>query len=241
MPKPPTKSNRNSADCRGCATRSICFLGKLPRPDLDVLQLQIHKQNFHRNDVLCIEAEVASSLKIVKLGTVFGYRLGMDGHRRPIGIAGRGAVFGIFSFYGQPNQASAIAVSTGRICEIPVAVLKEHAAVSSVLREQLLLTVVRSYGAALTWSEAMRLRGVVNQLAYTVLLLGDAQNNTVIELPTHTALAALLGTTRETIVRALTALEVDGAVRRLERKKFELFEARLTERLGGNRFRPLVP
>lgn len=102
-------------------------------------------------------------------------------------------------------------------------------------REQLLTMVVRSHSLCASWSEVMRVRGVVNQLVYAVLLLSEAQGNTAVELPTHTALAELLGTTRETIVRALTKLESEGAIRRLERKKCQLFVEPLLARLGGKR------
>lgn len=238
MSKLAPTSKKTNANCLECATLAACFLGKLPHADLLALQPLVQRGTFRRGDILCREAEMASSLKIIKLGTVYGYRLGIDGRERPVGIAGRGAMFGVFSFYGQANLACAVAVSTGRVCEIPVAVLKEMAANNPLLREQVLLAIAHSYGRALAWSEAMRLRGVVNQLAYAMLLLAEAQGNTVVELPSHTALAELLGTTRETITRTLTTLQTEGGVRRLERKKYQIFETQLVARLGDDRFRP---
>ncbi len=236
MSNPVLKSKTNPADCLNCATLATCLLGKLSRLDLKTLQPLVRKGSFRRDEVLSVEAEVASSIKIVKIGMVFGYRLGRDGRMRPIGIAGRGAVFGLFSFLGQPNQATGIAASTGRVCEIPVAELKMQTAGIPLFGEHLLAAIMQSVSRIASWSEGMRVRGVVNQLAYAVLLLGEAQGNAVVGLPSHTALAELLGTSRETIVRALTTLESEGAIRRLEPKTYQLFEGPLLARLERSRF-----
>lgn len=235
MSNPALKPKKNAADCMECATLATCLLGKLSNPELEVLQPLVHKRSFRRGEVLSREAEVATSIKIIKLGMAFGYRLGRDGRMRPIGIAGRGAMFGIFAFYGQPNQAAAIAVSSGRICEILVVDLEKQTTDNPMLRELLLSMVVQSYGLVATWSEGMRMRGMVKQLAYAVLLMGEAQGHTVVELPTHTALAELLGTARETIVRALATLESQDAIRRIERRTYQLFEEPLLALLGGDR------
>lgn len=235
MPNPTPKSKRNPTNCLECATLASCLLGKLPRPSLDALQPLIHKRSFQRGAVLSLEAKVASFIKIIKLGTVFGYRLGREGSMRPIGLVGRGGMFGMYGFYGLPNQTTAIAASSGRVCEIPVADLQKQTTDRQMLGEQLLSMIAQSHGFCASWSEVMRVRGVVNQLVYALLLLGEQQGNTMVELPTHTALAELLGTTRETIVRALTTLESHSAIRRVERKTYQLFEGPLLARLGSKR------
>jgi DNA-binding GntR family transcriptional regulator len=75
---------------------------------------------------------------------------------------------------------------------------------------------------------------VVNQLAYVVVLLADANRTPVVELPTHSALAELLGTTRETIARALGTLQSEGGIRRLERKHCEVYRRKLLDRVSRN-------
>lgn len=228
-------TKRTPTDCLHCATLSTCILGKLSAPDLETLQPLVHKRSFQKGDVLAQEGEVASTVLIVKVGMAFGYRLGRDMRTRPIGIAGRGAVFGLFGFYGQPNPASTVAVSAGRACEVQVKDLEIRAANDPAFAMQLSASAMQTVGRIASWSEAMRVRGVVNQLSYSLLLLGEAQGSTVVELPTHTALAELLGTTRETLVRALTTLETEGGIRRLERRKCELFQEVLMARLACER------
>jgi CRP-like cAMP-binding protein len=233
MPHLAPRSSKSSANCLHCATLATCFLGTLTRAHLEALQPLVRKTAIRQGSVLAQEGEVSTAIKIIKLGTVFGYRRGREGVIRPIGIAGRGAVFGIFGYYGHPNLVSAIASTSGYICEISVIDLKRQTPGNPLLGEHLFRAKLQSVARIASWSEAMRLRGVVNQLAYTLLLLGEAQTSAVVELPTHTLLSQLLGATRETIVRALTTLEKEGVIRRLERRKCHLFEHLLLKRLTG--------
>jgi DNA-binding MarR family transcriptional regulator len=99
------------------------------------------------------------------------------------------------------------------------------------LHSELLEHAILGYRRMAAWSESMRVPGVRNQLGYLVLMLSQLQSVKVIELPNQTALAELLGTTRETVGRALAVLEDRGAIRRLARKKFEVFRNVLVKQL----------
>jgi len=237
MPEHAPPSKGQSADCRNCATRSCCPLGGLPLTTLDALDPLISKKRFQRDEVLSREGEFATSLKVIKLGIVFQARTGRDGSTRPLGIAGRGAVFGLPGFFRHTNLVSGIAASPGRVCEMSLDGLREQALIHPELHGLLLSETAKAMKALASWSEGMRLRGAVNQLAYALLLLSEAQDNPVVDLPTHTALAELIGSTRETIVRGLTVLESEGIICRLERKKCLVLQAPLLARLrtGGDR------
>lgn len=223
---------RDPSDCALCATRLACVASRIPAGEMPVLQPLIRKRSVLRGDVLAREGEVANAVRVLKVGSAFGYRRGLDGRTRPVGIAGRGAPFGMFGVFGQRTQLSAFAASAARVCEIPIAALRELSARDSAFSSYLASAAVESCGRIAAWSEAMRVRGVTNQLAYSLLLLAEAQATPVIELPTHVALAELLGTTRETVARGLAALEEEGAIRRGERKNCEIHREPLLGRLN---------
>lgn len=208
--------------CSDCATRSACLLGKVPIEELPAVQGFVDKRAVEAGEVIAREGEVAAVASVVKVGNVFGFRRGLDGRDRPIGLAGRGSVFGLFGYYGEPNQATGVAASASRVCDIPIPTLRTLVSRHPVLLKELVQTSIQVCGAIAAWSEAMRVPGITNQLAYSLVLLSDAQGNPVIELPTHTALAQLLATTRETIARAFATLEAEGGLVRLERKKCEV-------------------
>lgn len=222
---------RDPTDCGLCATRHACVAAQAPGDRLPALQAQIRKRRVARGEVLVREGEYADAVRVVKMGTAFGYRRGLDGRARPVGLAGRGSPFGLFGVLGQRNMVTGVAASACRVCEIPVHALQELTASDLQFRDILGQSAVESCGRLATWSEAMRVRGVVNQLAYSLLLLSQAQGTAVIELPTHTALAELLGTTRETIVRGLATLEGEGSILRGERKSCEVRRPVLLARL----------
>ncbi len=226
----PLHRSRSDA-CIDCATRSICLLGRVPLDELPALQGFVNKRTAQPGEVISTEGTVATVATVVKVGNVFGYRRGLDGRDRPIGMAGRGAVFGLFGYYGEPSQATGVAASASRICEIPMPTLRTVVSRHPAMLKELVQASIQVCGAIAVWSEAMRVPGITNQLAYAVVLLADAQRNAVIELPTHSALAKLLATTRETIARAFATLEAEGSLQRLERKKCEVRREALLARV----------
>lgn len=231
MTTPTEQAGRTN--CMACATRSNCMIGILAPEDFAMAAPLVRESAFRSGDEISAEGEIASSVKIIKVGTVFGYRTGKDGRRRPIGIAGRGSVFGMYGCFGRHNQVSGVAVSAGRYCELSIRHLDEKAQWCDAFREQLITACIRSFGLTADWSTAMRLRTLVKQFAYTLLLLSDVQGSPVVQLPTHTALAELLGTTRESIVRGLIALEGEGCIAKLERKKCHVYRDRLLQWLDS--------
>lgn len=226
-------AHRRPLNCDECATRPHCVLRHLGN-DLPLIESDIRRSATRTGDVLAREGEVGSTVSILKIGTVFAYRRGLDGRARPIGIAPRGAAFGLFGVFGKPNQATAMAASAGRVCQIGVKALKHAAGRVPAFLDKLSEAAVENCGSVAAWSEAMRLPGLVNQLAYTIVLMSDSARSPVVELPTHAALAELLGSTRETVARGLALLESEGGIRRMERKQCEVYRKNLLARVSAN-------
>lgn len=226
-----SEARRDGGHCALCATRSTCMTARFSREELVALQPVIVQNKVQRGDMLIEEGEVSNLVRTVKVGRVFGYRRGLDGRSRPVGMAGRGASFGVFGVFGQVTPASVLAASTSRVCDIPADWLRELVERSPELSRYLAHVAVEGCARLAAWSEVMRLRGVCNQLAYSLLLLADNERLSVIDLPSHIALAELLGTSRETVARSLSLLEEEGGIRRLEKKKCEVYRKALLGRL----------
>jgi CRP/FNR family transcriptional regulator, cyclic AMP receptor protein len=230
-----SKRGRDPSDCSLCATRPSCVAARVPSSELPALQPLIRKSAVRRGHLLAQEGEVPATVRVLKVGSAFAYRLGLDGRSRPVGMMGRGGNFGVSGVYGQSTPVSAVAASATRVCEIPIAALRELTCRDREFADFLQKTAAESCGRMAAWSEAMRVRGITNQLAYALLLLSEAQSTSVIELPTHVALADLLATTRETVARGLSTLEEEGGIRRDRRKQCEVFRSTLLERLNTRR------
>lgn len=233
------RTHKNTADCVYCGTRSCCPLGKLPTVTRAAIQPLIRKTRFQRDAVLLTEGLLSPTMKIIQLGLVFELRMGREGCSRPMSVAGRGDVLGLTGFFEQPNLVSAVAVTSGRLCEIDIDGLLRESLSFPELRTLLHSEAARFVDKMASWSEAMRVRGAVNQLAYALLLLSETRDNVVIELPTHTALAELLGSTRETVVRSLSMLAKEGSISRLEQRNCLIVKSALLARLRNEPGTPL--
>lgn len=230
--RPGGKRPRPAVACSDCAIRAGCTLSRLRDDDPARLGAQLRERVFHRGDVLLEEGTLADSVRVVKLGLVFAYRKGLDGRSRPIGVVHRGGAIGIFGTFEMPTQASCVALTSVRVCELPVAALRDMATCGSGLLEEIGRAVTGIFATLTAWSEAMRLPGTINQLAYVLVLMAEANRSPVVQLPSHAALADLLGTRRETIARALRVLHGEGGIRRHERKRCEVRRAELLARLS---------
>ena len=217
--------------CSDCASRPLCLMDTVPMPLLEQLQSAIRQRRFRKGEVLAREDEQGRTIAIVKAGSVFAQRKGLDGAERLVGLWSRGGVFSLCAFMGQPTQLGVVAASDGVACEIQVEPLRAAAQRCPPLQDRLARTVAHSFGLTAAWSELMRLPGVSNQLAYALLLLAREQQSTMVELPNQKWMAALLGTTRESIARATGALESAGLIRRRDRGVYEFAPERILEQL----------
>lgn len=210
------------ARCLVCASRLHCLIGQLPRAGQERLDPWISEVEFNKGDTLQSEGVATEVVRTIKLGTVTLTRQGPDGVAHPVAIVGRGHLLGQWRLLGQPTQVGAWALSSGRVCELPVAALG-----GALQHDPLFLDALHS-GMALTfarladWSLVVRLRGLPRQVVATLMLLSEAQGATAVRLPSHVALAAVLSTSRESVARTLRQLEADGFLRRIDRWHAEL-------------------
>ena len=209
----------------------MCLLNALQPNALQTVAGQIVLHKYVRGQRITTEGDVPATVRMVKVGTVFGYRRGIEGGERPIGIAGRGAMFGLFAYLQQPNQFSTVAASTTYICEIPVSTLRQLVRDFPSFGQDIAAGIARTWGFLSDWSGGMRLQGLTNQLAYALAMLGRTQCRTVVELPTQAALGQLLNAGRETISRALYTLHEEGCIELLSNRRCDLRRHKLLARV----------
>ena len=208
--------------CQLCAARPGCLIGQLPRARLERLDPLIREVAFHKGEWLQKEGATFELVRTIKLGTVMLTRKGPDGVARPVALVGRGHLLGQWGLLDQRTATGAQALSTGRVCELPVAALRGANLQDPVLLNALHASLAHAYARLADWSQVMRLRGLQRQLVATLMLLGEAQGTAVVRLPSQVALASLLNTSRESVARTLRQIEADGFLRRIDRWHAEL-------------------
>lgn len=230
-----SSSNNNSRSrCADCATRELCLIGSLPQAHAGIGPL-VRERSFHAGEMLSREGDMASHFKIVKIGSIFLCRNSAGGPARPIAISGRGSTFGIFSYLSVPNQLSVVAGSSGRYCEIAADRVQSLARNDSAFRARLEKIYVDTVSVLANWAEAIGRSSVLARVAASLLLLADSQRSASITIPSHTALAKMLGTTRESVARALATLEASAGLLRKSPRRCEIFPESLRARLAGTR------
>lgn len=219
---PPARSATPTQRCQVCAARMTCLIGQLPVLHQERLDPLIREMAFRKGESLQTEGADPGVVRTVKLGTVMLHRTGPDGISRPVALAGRGHLFGLWCLYGQSTQVSGQALTTGRVCELPVpalrAVLEEEPELKGLLHQQM----VETFNRLADWSQLMRLRGLPRQLVSALLLMAREQGTRTVHLPSQSALAALLCTSRESVARTLSLLEDQGYLHRADRWHGEL-------------------
>ncbi len=219
--------------CAECASRPHCLLGRQDRGARSAWEPYIRERRFPRGEVLQSQGTALPVVQVVKIGTVLLQRSGSDGVEHPIGLAGCGQTLGTPGLLEQPADLSCVAVLPGRVCEIDVQALIRNDLLTREALLDLAQEQLRAYALLSDWARILRVRGATGQLAGALLLLADLQRSTLVRLPSHSVLAALLATTRETVARSITQLtRLQGLLRR-DRWHCEIVRDKLLELAQG--------
>ena len=155
-------------------------------------------------------------------------RRGDDGLSRPVGLSGWGQPVGSTAALGMPAPMSCVAVTPGRCCQIELAGLQAAGLMDLHFLSEVARDFVRTNSRVADWARVVRIKGLTAQLAGTLLQISRMQGSNLVRLPSHTTLASLLATTRETIARALRQLELQECVVRHDRWHCEVLPEALT-------------
>lgn len=212
--------------CQLCAARLTCLIGQLPHAHLERLDPLIRELGVRKGEVLQTEGVSPAVVRSVKLGTVMLTRTGPDGVSHPVALVGRGHLLGMWGLLNKTTLIGAQVLSAGRVCELPVAALRQTLGKDPALLDILYHQMAHAFARLADWSQVMRLRGLSRQLMASLMLLADEQGTRTVHLPSQIALAALLSTSRETVARTLRLLEDHGHLRRVDRWHGELTATR---------------
>lgn len=222
MSADPPPTTGASQRCQICAARTRCVVGQLPRSQQALLDPLIHERSYRKGEVLQHEGVVPLAVHAIKLGTVMVSRHGPDGQPYPVAVLGRGHLLGLWGLLDGLTQTGAQALTAARVCELPTSALRNALGSDQALCVVLRQPLLQAFAALADWAQVTRQRTLQRQLMAALLLLAQEQGSRTVTLPSQTALAALLCTSRETVARALRLLEDNGHLQRIDRWHAEL-------------------
>jgi CRP-like cAMP-binding protein len=218
------------------ALRQVPYFAELDSSLVKDLAGQVRERKYRAGDVVLLEGEPCDGLYFVISGRVKVFKVSGEGKEQVLRILGPGRTFNdVPVFDGGLNPGSIATLEPSTVGHIPkgavLALVENHPHVAmAVIR--LLATRLRALTLMI---EDLSLRGVVARVAKLLLdctrghqtLFEDA-DGACARLTQH-QIAAMTGSVREVVQRALKALERDGAIR-LERARVVVLDPKALER-----------
>ena len=188
------------------------FAGVPPEP-LRRLSRQARRRGFETGQLLFLAGEPSAGLWILESGRVKVYKANPEGREHVLHLLGPGDTFNdVPAFDGGPNAASAMSLTDG------VAWVLSSATLEAALERDhdLALGVIRGLNSRIrrlvVQIEDLALRSVTARLAHFLLQQRENPSSLAGPAVTRALIATHLGTTPETVSRALRTLEETGAL-----------------------------
>lgn len=233
-----THSDPVRKTCPDCACQQQCLLGRQDEAVRGAWAPFITERRFRKGEVLQRQGDAEAPLQLVKVGTLILQRQAEDGVDRPVGMAGCGQALGVPALLAHPAELGCVAVMPGRVCEVDAGAVARRGLLTAEFLTELAREQMQAHARLADWARIMHVRGVTGQLAGALLQLADIQRSTLVRLPSHTVLASLLATTRETIARALAVLAQQQGIVRHDRWHCAIRREALVELSRGGRQLP---
>jgi CRP/FNR family transcriptional regulator len=206
------------------------FFAALALPDLAALGGAMFQRSYPAGQIVLLEGAASSVLYVVQAGRLKLFKTSPRGREQVLRLLRPGDMFNEVAVFDEgPNSASAQAIE-----DCTLYLLRRRDLLRFVAeRPGVALAVTRNFARrlreALALVEDLAFRDVTSRLA-KILLEGQAGDSPAPRL-TQELLAAMAGSRREVVGRALKALSQDGAVR-LERGKIHVHDRDALERLA---------
>ena len=207
------------------------YFAALPPAALADVGRRASVATYARGALIFQQGEQAPGLYVVAAGTVRVFKASAEGREQVLHHVGPGQSFNdVAAFDGGRCPATAQALEPTAVVVVSrrdlLALMQRHPALAA--------SVVRLLSARLReltgLVEDLALRHVVSRVAAVLVRLGAG--TATVTLPTRQELAAMVGTVREVVTRALGHLERAGAIRQGPRARITIVDRNALERLA---------
>lgn len=213
------------ADCIHCAVRRLMLFSELPENAFEHLLSPIDNYRHRKGSILCVEGSNDGAVFTIRSGLVKLLNDKPDGVQRIVRLLGRGSVLGLELLDGSTGyRHSAIAVTDIDICRIPVDTLVQLEKRYSDICHQIRLQLQDNLDHADQWIIALNTGPAKNRVAHLLLMLHEFSThaNGDIEILGRDDMAAIIGSTPETVSRIIADLKRRNIVSKIENNQHRL-------------------
>ena len=193
--------------------RPLPYFSTLSSEEIEQVAEETVELFFAKGQILSLEGEPCQGLYVVKSGQIRVFKSSLEGREQILLIAKAGNSFNdVPVFDGGPNPASASALEESTVYLIPKQTLLSLVADCPTAQAiiKLLAARLRHLTAMV---EDLSFRSVISRLAKLLLDLAVAEeDSTPVPRLTQDEMAAMVGSVRDVIGRALKTLEQRGAI-----------------------------
>jgi CRP/FNR family transcriptional regulator len=194
--------------------RKIPYFSSLATEDLKQVAMFTVERHFNRGDLILIAGEDDGSLCYVCSGLVKVYKTSPEGKEQVLRLIEAGNTFNdVPALDGGPNPANVAAVESSNIYVIRRSGLHQLIKTRPEVAEAVVLTLAKTLRHLVALVEDLSLRHVTARVAKILLdREPSVQQDQHAHRFTQSEMAALVGSTREVVGRALKELETAGAI-----------------------------
>ncbi|OGO19293.1 MAG: hypothetical protein A2144_08370 [Chloroflexi bacterium RBG_16_50_9] len=210
--------------------RALPYFESLSSDKIEQVAREVLELSFGRGQVLFLEGDPCRGLYVVKAGRVRVFKTSPEGREQVLRIAKVGDSFDeVPVFDGGPNPASASALESSVVYLIPreamTSLIADCPAALAVIK--LLTGRLRHLTSVV---EELSFRSVVSRLAKLLLDMAVAENGPVpVHHLTQDEMAAMVGSVRDVIGRALKRMQVAGVIKIERHRILVIAPAKLRE------------
>lgn len=195
--------------------RQIPLFSTLSRDELARVASMAVERHYERGDIILLEGEIGGALHYVRTGLIKVFKTSPEGKEQVLRLIGEGHTFNdVPALDGGSNPASAAAMEASDVYIMRRADLRNLILTRPEVAEAVVQTLASALRHLVVLVEDLSLRHVTARVAKILL---DQETSSVTTGQqgyrlTQTEMAAMAGTAREVVGRALKVLETAGAI-----------------------------
>jgi CRP/FNR family transcriptional regulator len=225
---PEARQKPRAVSVRELRALRSAFFSDLATEDLEALSGAMVQRQYPAGQIVLLEGAASSVFYVVQAGRLKLFKTSARGREQVLRLLRPGDIFNEVAVFDEgPNPASAQAIEDCTLFLLRRRDLMRFVRERPGIAVAITRTFARRLREALALVEDLAFRDVTSRLAKILL---EGQDGNAPRL-TQELLAAMAGSRREVVGRALKALSAEGAVR-LERGRIHVCDRALLERLA---------
>lgn len=192
-------------------------MSKVSPTVFDVLKQHVVERPIRAGESIETQGERPSFLIMVKFGLFKSERINAWCEQSAIGVLGRGRILGYSNLFRQPAIMSVTAMTPARVCQVPIAVVFDHAFVDREFRHCMYDSVRAHIENVAEWAGLIRESNISKRLLAALDLIAEEEGSRTLRIPGHSELGLLVVARRESVARHISVLLKEQKLLKLDR------------------------